>query len=53
MLFLKTHMNFLIVTSSVPAPTNDLTFEEAWGAHFGIIEKLIIEKEKSEHVCIS
>jgi len=36
------------MTSSVPYPTDDLTFEETWGAHFGIAEKLILEKEKSE-----
>jgi NADP-dependent 3-hydroxy acid dehydrogenase YdfG len=50
-------VNFLTVTSSVPAPTDDLTFEETWGAHFGIAEKLtkmaedIVEKEKSGQVC--
>jgi hypothetical protein len=36
------------VTSSVPDPTDDLKFEETWGAQFGIAEKLIMEKEKSE-----
>ncbi len=49
-------MNFLTVTSSVPAPTDDLTLEETLGAHFGIAEKLtkmaedIAEKEKSGQV---
>ncbi len=50
-------MNFLTVTSSIRAPTDDLTFEETRGAHFGIAEKLtkmaedIVEKEKSGQVC--
>jgi short-subunit dehydrogenase len=49
-------VNFLTVTSSVPAPTDDLTLEETRGAHFGIAEKLtkmaedIAEKEKSGQV---
>ncbi len=45
------------MTSSIPALTDDLKFEETWRARFGIAEKLtkmaddIVEKEKSGQVC--
>jgi hypothetical protein len=45
------------VTSSIPAPTDNLKFEETWRARFGIAEKLtkmvedIMEMEKSGQVC--
>jgi hypothetical protein len=54
---LRTQWNFLTVTSSIPAPTDDLKFEETWRARFGIAEKLtkmvedIMEMEKSGQVC--
>jgi len=54
---LRAQGNFLTVTSSIPAPTDDLKFEETWRARFGIAEKLtkmvedIIEMEKSGQVC--
>ncbi len=54
---LRTQGNFLTVTSSISAPTDDLKFEETWRARFGIAEKLtkmvedIMEMEKSGQVC--
>jgi hypothetical protein len=45
------------VISSIPAPTDDLKFEETWRSRFRIAEKLtkmvedIMEMEKSGQVC--